>query len=491
MRGRRASPKPRESQARPRPSRPKPNGQRKGEAAQGRLRNAGQDDGQQDRRQRKTGRRPSKTARARRTTGKKTARQDRAQKPGKARRHRQHAAALAGTKSPWNAGVARSIRSRAAVVPCAPRRAGRGVALAGGCRNRLHFAPEAIAAHHLLDGARPTFMLGAATSAHQIEGGTHNDWTEWERAATPTGRRTCAGRARRAPPTRGTCGRPISRRCSSSGPTPTAWVSNGAGSNRPQGVWDRPPPPAIARCWRRCAPRASAPMVTLYHFTLPPWVAAARRLGMGRRARGVRRVRRARGRRVRRVVDWWCTINEPNVLVAKGYLAGQWPPGARIRAGPAQALRALMRRHALATAACARRSVDADGDGHATRIGIAQNLRVFDPLPPHPVDGIVAGVAGEGSTTIRSWTRSPGAHPHFASAVIDIDEPYSGAGRQFDYLGVNYYTREFVIGHLLRPRALRDDRARDLPRNDMGWEIYPEGLYRLLMRYATTAGRCS
>jgi len=28
-----------------------------------------------------------------------------------------------------------------------------------------------------------TFMLDAATSAHQIEGGTRNDWTLWERGA--------------------------------------------------------------------------------------------------------------------------------------------------------------------------------------------------------------------------------------------------------------------------------------------------------------------
>ena len=30
------------------------------------------------------------------------------------------------------------------------------------------------------------------------------------------------------------------------------------------------------------------------------------------------------------LVDWWCTLNEPNVLVAKSYLAGQWPPGCAI-----------------------------------------------------------------------------------------------------------------------------------------------------------------
>src|SRR6185295_18202065 len=59
--------------------------------------------------------------------------------------------------------------------------------LGGGCRNRLHFSPEAIAAHRMLDGVPATFLLGAATSAHQIEGGTHNDWTAWEKGRYPDG----------------------------------------------------------------------------------------------------------------------------------------------------------------------------------------------------------------------------------------------------------------------------------------------------------------
>ena len=39
----------------------------------------------------------------------------------------------------------------------------------------------------MLAGAPRGFLLGAATSAHQIEGGTHNDWTEWEKGRYPDG----------------------------------------------------------------------------------------------------------------------------------------------------------------------------------------------------------------------------------------------------------------------------------------------------------------
>src|SRR5215831_17316112 len=52
----------------------------------------------------------------------------------------------------------------------------------------LTFSPQEIAAHHMLAGAPRGFFLGAATSAHQVEGGTHNDWTLWEKGSYPDGK---------------------------------------------------------------------------------------------------------------------------------------------------------------------------------------------------------------------------------------------------------------------------------------------------------------
>ena len=51
---------------------------------------------------------------------------------------------------------------------------------------------------------------------------------------------------------------------------------------------------------RRCAPRGITPIVTLYHFTLPTWVAARGGWDWDGRARRAGGVRGARGRRVRR-----------------------------------------------------------------------------------------------------------------------------------------------------------------------------------------------
>jgi len=53
-----------------------------------------------------------------------------------------------------------------------------------------------------------------------------------------------------------------------------------------------------------------------------------------------------------------------------------------------------------------------------------------------------------------------------------------------DYLGINYYTRELSIGHLTGGTPYESAAVPERARNDLGWEIYPEGLYRLLHRYA-------
>jgi beta-glucosidase len=58
-------------------------------------------------------------------------------------------------------------------------------------------------------------------------------------------------------------------------------------------------------------------------------------------------------------------------------------------------------------------------------------------------------------------------------------------GRCEDFVGVNYYTRGRTQ---FDPRQARVLFARevfpDVARNTLGWELYPEGLYRVLMRTA-------
>ncbi|MEO7669009.1 MAG: family 1 glycosylhydrolase [Polyangia bacterium] len=369
----------------------------------------------------------------------------------------------------------------------------------GGCRGTpMTFAPADIESHAMLPGVAPGFMLGVAASAYQIEGGNQNDWTDWEGGQYPDGKPHVAGGASAA---RAADSWNLWRQ------DVAAVEALGANVYRlgvewsrlepSEGTWDRA---AAARyremfaALRAAQPRAIAPMVNLYHFTLPRWVAARGGWEWAGAPAAFAAFAGRAGEAFGDLVDLWCTLNEPNVYVAKGYLAAQWPPGVRDPARAARVLARLLKAHGLATAALrANDRTDADGDLHATRIGLAHNVRVFDPAGG-PIagllDGLVAKVADDFyNRTVPEAVANGRIHIVLPMSVT-IDEPAPGLRGTFDWFGVNYYTRDMVSSRLLRaafgrgtPYEVVNDPAR--PHSDMGWEIYPEGLYRLLVGFAS------
>jgi beta-glucosidase len=360
--------------------------------------------------------------------------------------------------------------------------------LGAACDAPLAFSPGEIAAHHMLEGAPRGFFLGVATSAYQIEGGARTDWTAWETGRYLDGTPHVAGGASAA-------------RAADSW---SLWRDDVAalgqlGANMyrlgvewsrlepTEGAWDE----AAAARYREmfAALRAARiePMVTLYHFTLPPWVSARGGWDWPGAPAALAAFAGRAGAAFGDLVDWWITLNEPNVYVAKGYLAGQWPPGATDPARAVRALAALERAHGLmAEALRAADRRDADGDGHATRIGIAHNVRVFDPRSWNPIDHVAANVADDFYNQQLLDAVARGRVHAKLPRVLEIDEPFPALAGSLDFLGLNYYTRELTVGHLFGAKHYEPTTAPDRPTSDLGWEIYPEGLYRLLARYASS-----
>jgi len=366
-------------------------------------------------------------------------------------------------------------------------------ALAGaaGCRPRPSYSQAEIDRHVMLQGLGPGFLLGVATSAYQIEGGNHNDWTDWERGRYPDGRPHVADGATA---TRAADSWNLWRQ------DVTALEELGANVYRlgiewsrlepAEGAWDEA---AVARyremlaALRAARPHAIAPMVNLYHFTLPGWVVA--RGGWewpGAPAAFASFAGRA-GEAFGDQVDLWCTLNEPNVYATKGYLSADWPPGVRDPKRAARVLAQLLTAHGLAAAALrAHDRVDADGDGAATRVGLAHNVIVFDPASRGPLDGLVARIADRFYNQAIPDALSTGRIRIELPMEVTLDEeaPSLKGQGSLDWLGLNYYTRHVVRAHLDRaaPYEIVVDPAR--PHNDLGWEIYPEGLERVLERFA-------
>jgi beta-glucosidase len=253
------------------------------------------------------------------------------------------------------------------------------------------------------------------------------------------------------------------------------------------------------------------PWPTLYHWDLPQaleerggWTA---RDTVDRFAEFAVTMHEALGDRV----DTWTTLNEPWCSSFLSYTAGAHAPGRQSVRDGVLASHHLLLAHGRAAEALRARDVD-------VQVGITLNLTVADAADPSDPADVDAARRIDGQ--FNRWfldTLRLGAYP--ADIVEDIRAVDADAIAEFeravqpgdletisgplDFLGVNYYHGELVSGSPapVPPPAgeAPTDRVtgspfpshegihwhdRGLPRTNMGWEVQPEGLTRLLGRVA-------
>lgn len=186
-------------------------------------------------------------------------------------------------------------------------------------------------------------------------------------------------------------------------------------------------------------------------------------------------------------IDLWATENEPLAIPLSGYIqAGADrtnPPGLTLKAKEAKYVTmALIKAHArMYDAVKANDTIDVDGDGKASQVGLVGNLVVVQP----------AGNSDEDLQNAKNINYL--YNQLFLDATIkgDFDENAEGeqaqkhdaslAGRM-DYLGVNYYTRLTLAG--LEKSALPDfsplltiDPTSD---KNLFYETYTRGIYEVV-----------
>lgn len=319
------------------------------------------------------------------------------------------------------------------------------------------------------------FLWGAATSAHQVEGGNvANDWWRFEQLP---------GRIRG-----GTASGEACRHYERFDEDFALAAADGHRAHRLSLEWSRlqPAPGCIAAdavthyhdVFASLRRHGLVPVVTLHHFTNPLWIADAG--GWENRATIDQFVAFAAfcAREYGGEVDWWCTVNEPEVLAFRAYSEGVWPPAVRDDARALAVIANLLEAHGRAYRALHEHDrLDADGDGHAARVGFAKHHVQLEPRRAwSPLDHIRARV--------ERGVFNDAVERAAVDGAIDLAIP--GAGRvhrtvpelagALDWFGLNYYTRWLVdalgpVPHVARPGA---------PLNDLGWELWPEGLERAL-----------
>ncbi len=228
------------------------------------------------------------------------------------------------------------------------------------------------------------------------------------------------------------------------------------------------------------------PLVTLHHFTNPMWF---EKKGAFTKAENIplfisfiQKVVAAFGG----LVNEYITINEPNVYATNGYFFGQWPPGQKSFFKAVKVMSVMASAHIKSYEAI--HTLRKNMGFTDTKVSFANHVRVFDPKnPKNPLHCLAAGLTErffQGSLTKAMCLGE------FSFPITNVDGHRPST--YCDFIAINYYTRSTVS-------KLGDGVKAGVPVNDLGWEIYPQGmiqcaqaLYDLcpLPIYITENGTC-
>ena len=228
------------------------------------------------------------------------------------------------------------------------------------------------------------------------------------------------------------------------------------------------------------------PLLTIHHFSNPMWFenkgAFTKRENLHHYLDLVTLV-------VERFGDLcsdYITINEPNVYATNSYFFGMWPPGEKSLGKTIAVMENLAWCHIRAYQII--HKIREQRGLQDTMVGCANHLRVFAPKNPknlwHKLSAKLTSYLFQDALTdamtlgrfplpMRNWDKLP-------------------IGAYTDFIGLNYYTRSTVSG-------IGDGVRENSPRNDLDWEIYPQGLvdcaaklYKVLPKpiWVTENGTC-
>jgi len=205
------------------------------------------------------------------------------------------------------------------------------------------------------------------------------------------------------------------------------------------------------------------PVVTLYHFTLPSWVAE---LGGWQNKETIDYFLRYVSRLIEALsgrVKYWVTINEPNVYVRHCYVIGQWPPQEKSLKKARLATDNLISAHIRAYDLI--HKIYKEKNLPCPKLSIAQNMQAFVPC----------------NKSFRNRFSARLRHKVYNLYIIDK----LIRRKKLDFIGLNYYSRTLVEADSWRAKDLFLGECRlnhhPLKKNSLGWDIYPQGLYDILL----------
>ena len=310
-----------------------------------------------------------------------------------------------------------------------------------------------------------SFLWGVSTAAHQVEGGNHNQWSEWEleNAKALAIRSTYqfedldnwpAVKRVAKQPGNYVSGRTVNHYTQYEQDFDLARTMH-MNAFRFSVEWSRIQPEEDA--WNAEAvrhykdyiaamkKRGLEPVMTLLHFTLPIWF--ARKGGFERRANVryfvefVDRILEELGPSVRYII----TINEPETYTYQSYITGEWPPQRHKKLLALRVYRNLALAHNHAARVIHQKS-------RKHKVSVAKNSMFVYPGDDAWLSRVSASVG------------------QFIQDDYFLRQVY----KTCDFLGVNYYMDARIYGYRMHNPQ---DKV-----NDLGWDMEPQNIELVLKR---------
>ncbi len=308
------------------------------------------------------------------------------------------------------------------------------------------------------------FYWGSSTSAHQVEGGNINDWTEWEKENAARLAKEALNKNYPDYILNDYPG-PLRRENYISGRACDHYnryeedfdiaKSLGHNAHRFSIEWSRIEPEEgkfnekeiehYREVINALKTRGIEPFVTLWHWTNPIWIKA---LGGWMNKKTTDYFLRYVEKIVTEFkgdVKFWVTVNEPMVYAGISYFSGTWPPQEKSLFKYIKVLKNLETAHKKAYQKI-------KGLNPGAQIGIAKNNIYFEGKG---INAVLANFA--------DWW--------WNERFLDNIKNHQ------DFIGLNYYFHNSV-------KRLAFNQNENKYISDMSWEIYPEGIYKVLKNLA-------
>ncbi len=310
------------------------------------------------------------------------------------------------------------------------------------------------------------FFWGASTSSHQVEGGNVNSWSVWEsqnawRLAAEA--ETKFGHLASWPHIKEQALNPDNYISGIAADHYHRYeedfdIAQSLGHNAhrfsiewsriepEEGKWNQEAIEHYRKVLQALRARGIEPFVTLWHWPLPLWLETR---GGWKSRHAIKAFKKYTAKIVEELgneITFWIPLNEPTIFASLSYLKGEWPPQEKSIWNTLRVMVRLLRAHKGAYKIIKAHNTNAQvGIAHAVGpVHTRSRFSLLKVLVP-----------------FLNWI----------SNYISINRIQS----HLDFIGINYYHRRIL--------SISSKRDTSLPRSDMGWELYPQGMYEVLTMF--------